>query len=184
MERDECRENWEWKANQSLMLPLWKLHLKFCLSNPEVGNPLTFILNLLSYCDAVFKRWNQNLYKKQSRMLSNILKNIKECKTGLQLVFFFLFIFSAFQLFVSSTIFCLFSFLSFTFLIFFTFQLFVYSTFHSVQMSEGSQVSKVTLCVQILKWQCSDWATHKVKAREHDCAVASQLTGANMLLIS
>ena len=140
MERDECRENWEWKANQSLMLPLWKLHLKFCLSNPEVGNPLTFILNLLSYCDAVFKRWNQNLYKKQSRMLSNILKNIKECKTGLQLVFFFLFIFSAFQLFVFST-FQFFAFSAFTFLIFFTFQLFVYSTFQSVQMSEGSQKS-------------------------------------------
>ena len=42
--------------------------------------------------------------------------------------------------------FCLFVFLSFCLSVFL-------SRHHSDQMSEGSQVSKVTLCVEVLKWR-------------------------------
>ena len=50
--------------------------------------------------------------------------------------------------------FCLFVFLSFCLFVFLPFCLFVFlSWHHSDQMSEGSQVLKVTLCVKILKWQ-------------------------------
>ena len=138
MERDECRENWEWKANQSLMLPLWKLHLKFCLSNPEVGNPLTFILNLLSYCDAVFKRWNQNLYKKQSRMLSNILKKHQRVQNWPATCFLF-----SFHLFGLST-FCLFNFSIFCLFSFYIFNLFYFSTFCLFNFSLCSNVWRVS----------------------------------------
>ena len=57
---------------------------------------------------------------------------------------------------------CLFVFLSFCFFVFLSFCPFVFLSFvflsflsrhHPDQMSEGSQVSKVTLCVKILKWQ-------------------------------
>ena len=52
----------------------------------------------------------------------------------------------------------LFSIFFFTFLVFFLHLCsFFLSTYHSDQMSEGSEVSKVTLCVKILKWQS---ATH------------------------
>jgi len=44
--------------------------------------------------------------------------------------------------------------LSFCLFVFLSFCLFVFlSRHHSDQMSEGSEVSKVTLCVEILKWQ-------------------------------
>ena len=61
---------------------------------------------------------------------------------------FYLFIFLSFCLFVFLS-FCLFDFLSFCLFVFFVFL----SGNHADQMSEGSEVSKVTLCVKILKWR-------------------------------
>ena len=55
----------------------------------------------------------------------------------------------------------IFFFSSFCLFVFLSFYLFVFLfRHHSDQMSEGSEVSKVTLCVETLKWQSlSEWVT-------------------------
>ena len=104
------------------------------------------------------------------------MKTSQECETALtsqyQIIFlvflsFYFFVFLPFCPFVLFS-FCplaLLSFFLFVFLSFCTFRnfcilyfcLFVFSSWHHTdQMSEGSQVSKVTICVKILKWQ---WLT-------------------------
>ena len=82
---------------------------------------------------------------------------------GLCLSFFCLFILLSFSLFDS---FCLFVFLSFCIFylfVFLPFCLFVFLSFLSfcldITMSEGSQISKVTLCVKIQKWH---WVSQSV----------------------
>ena len=85
-----------------------------------------------------------------------ISKTSQECKTALtsqyQTLFFVFFVFLSFCLFVFLS-FCLFVFLSFC-----LFCLFVFLSGHySDQMTEGSQVLKVTLCVKILTWRSLTW---------------------------
>ena len=63
------------------------------------------------------------------------------------------FIFLSFFLPSSLLSFCLFVFLSFCLFVFLSFCLYVFlSRHHSDEMSEGLEVSKVTICVKILKW--------------------------------
>ena len=101
----------------------------------EWGNPLGF-LTFLIYWGVL----------KVTLSLPNklvLLKHLQECKTALTSQYQILFLIFVFLSF------CPFDFfLSFVFL----------STHHSHQMSEGSQVAKATLCVQILKLQSeSHW---------------------------
>ena len=76
---------------------------------------------------------------------------------------------------------CLSVFLPFCTFVFLFFCLFVFSSRHSSdQMSEGSQVSKVTLCVKILKWRSVTDPVTKVKYRAARAAkkcVCIQLSG-------
>ena len=84
---------------------------------------------------------------------------------GLCLLSFCLFVFLSFCIFVFLS-FRLFVFLSFCLFDFLSFCLFVFLSRHQAdQMSERSQVSKVTLCVKIQKWQwLTQWVT-KVRYR-------------------
>ena len=61
-------------------------------------------------------------------------------------------------------LFCLFVFLSFCLFVFLYFCLLVFLSRHHVdQMSEGCQVSKVTICVKILKWHSLICVKHVVQ---------------------
>ena len=77
---------------------------------------------------------------------------------------------SSFCLFVflpsSLLSFCLFVFLSFCLFVFLSFCLYVFlSRHHSDEMSEGLEVSKVTICVKILKWHPVIDSLTKVRCR-------------------
>ena len=106
-----------------------------------------------------------------------MLKTSQECETALTLQYDTLFLVFVFCLFVFMS-FCIFVFMSFCTFVFFSFFLFlflsclfvflllVFLSFYCLSfcflsdMSEGSQVSKVTLCVKIQKWQwVSEWVT-------------------------
>ena len=80
-----------------------------------------------------------------------VKKTSQECKTALTSQYWFLFLVFVFLSF------CFFDFLYFCIFVFLSLCLSVIlSRHHSDEMSDGSQVSKVTLCVEILKWQ---WVT-------------------------
>ena len=86
------------------------------------------------------------------KLVDHLSKTSQECETGLTSQYWTLFLILVFFVF-----FCLF--------VFFVFL----STHHSDQMCEGSEVSKVTLYVKILKWHSpsqwvSEWVT-KVRYR-------------------
>ena len=72
-------------------------------------------------------------------------KTLQECEVALT---------SQYQILFLVFVFCLLSFVYLSFLSFSLFVLFAFlSGHHADQMSEGSEVSKVTLCVEILKWR-------------------------------
>ena len=82
---------------------------------------------------------------------------------------------SSFCLFVvlpsSLLSFCLFVFLSFCLFVFLSFCLYVFlSRHHSDEMSEGLEVSKVTICVKILKWHPVTDSLTKVRYRAASAA--------------
>ena len=86
---------------------------------------------------------------------------------NLRLLYFCLFVILSFYLFV---------FLSFYLFVFLSFCLFVFSSWqHSDQMSEGFQVSKVSLCVKILKWQSlTHWVSESLTKVRYRAARAAK----------
>ena len=108
--------------------------------------------------------WGSYSVKKKHRKSAKLpwRHNIKLSFCSLS---FCLLVFLSFCIFVFSS-FCLFVFLSFCLFVFLSFCLSVFlSRHHSDQMSEGSEVSKVTLCVKVLKWHpLSHWLTHSPRS--------------------
>ena len=90
-------------------------------------------------------------------MLIENIARVRNCPDVAILSSLFGLCLSSFCLFVflplSLLSFCLFVFLSFCLFVFLSFCLYVFlSRHHSDEMSEGLEVSKVTICVKILKW--------------------------------
>ena len=98
-------------------------------SNYQVGSSVFSRISTPSHASSHINDWNVV-------NLINILKTSQECETALCLFLFLTvcrFVFSCFGLFIFVFVFM--------------------SGYHSCQMSLGSQVSKVILGVQVLKWR-------------------------------
>ena len=131
---------------------VWKAHILFFINRKvlftprrlpqeacweQEGDPAT---NTLRYTlTFTFQTdWYENIARVQNYPVVAKLNSL----FGLSFVFLLFCLFFYIQVFLS---FCLFVFLSFCLFVFL-------SRHHSDQMSQWSQVSKVTLCVKILKW--------------------------------
>ena len=110
-------------------------YLTICILLPALSKIKVFRI--------IMEEWLSVLASFQHIKKAKNITKVRNC-TDITICLFVLFIFFSF---------CLFVFLSFCILVFSSFCLFD-------QMSEGSQVSEVTLCVKIQKWQ---WLTHSPK---------------------